>query len=324
MAAVRVSRKRLDEAPSFHIGILVRPYRTPPPPSMIALRCFAAAARTGNFTRAAAELNLTQSAVSRQVAKLEETLGARLFSRAGPYLQLTERGRAYSAAIGPPLAAIAGATARFRSELDAGVITLATLPSFGMRWLAPRLTRLTRELPELVVNLLARSDEFDFAAEIHDAAIHFGKPDWPGVQCDRLFGERCIPVISPELLPEVQGCLHDLISRVPLLTLTNRPDAWEQWLIGAGIALNEGKAQPRYEHFAMLAQAAAAGAGAALIPDYLIVDELGDGRLVAIAPGEATSDDAYYLVYPAEKLEKSAFRKFRRWLIEEANISRTD
>ena len=138
---------------------------SPPPPSMIALRCFAAAARTGNFTRAAVELNLTQSAVSRQVAKLERTLGVRLFTRVGPYLNLTERGQAYAAAIAPPLAAIVAATERFRSELEAGVVTLATLPSFGMRWLAPRLSLLTRAHPDLVVNLFARSDEFDFAGE---------------------------------------------------------------------------------------------------------------------------------------------------------------
>jgi LysR family transcriptional regulator, glycine cleavage system transcriptional activator len=288
------------------------------PPSMIALRCFAAAARTGSFTRAAAELNLTQSAVSRQVAKLEDSLATRLFTRAGPYLQLTERGRAYASAITPPLTAIVAATERFRSELDAGVITLATLPSFGMRWLAPRLTRLTRDLPELVVNLFARSDEFDFAAEIHDAAIHFGQPDWPGVRCDYLFGERCVAVVAPALLKANGNDMHAVLARAPLLTLTNRPAAWEQWAVSREIELVGRKPRPRYEHFAMLAQAAAAGAGAALIPDYLIEEELGDGRLVSIALPDTTSEGAYYLVYPEEKLEKSAFRKFRRWLIDEA------
>src|SRR5687768_15839400 len=108
-------------------------------PSMTALRCFDAAARSGSFTRAGANLALTQSAVSRQVAKLEQTLGVTLFTRSGPYLQLTEKGRAYADAIAPALASITAASGRFRSELDAGVINLATLPSFGMRWLAPRL-----------------------------------------------------------------------------------------------------------------------------------------------------------------------------------------
>lgn len=292
----------------------------PAPPSMISLRCLAAAVRTGSFTRAAEELNLTQSAVSRQVAKLEAQLGVRLFTRTGPYLQLTERGRAYAAAITPPLASIVAATERFRSGLDTGVITLATLPSFGMRWLAPRLNRLTRELPELVVNLLARSDEFDFAEEVHDAAIHFGLPDWRGVRCDRLFGEECVPVVAPAVLARVQGSLDSVLTGTPLLALVNRPDAWAQWASKAGVAIDGRKPPARYDHFAMLTQAAAAGAGAALIPDFLIDEELRDGRLVPLSPHTLASPGAYYLVYPEEKLEKAAFRKFRTWLIAQASV----
>lgn len=295
------------------------------PPSMIALRCFVAAAKTGNFTRAAAELNLTQSAVSRQIAKLEAALGVRLFTRAGPYLQLTARGRAYADAVGGPLAAIVAASARFRSELDVGVITLATLPTFGMRWLAPRLTRLTRAFPELVVNLFARSDEFEFAAEIYDAAIHFGQPNWPGARCEHLFGELCVPVVSPAL---VAGQGSDLtpqwLAQIPLLTLANRPHAWNHWAAQAGISLASGKPAARYEHFAMLAQAASAGAGAALLPVYLIEDELRDGRLIAVSEHTLASEGAYFLVYPEEKLEKSAFRKFRDWLLTEARTRTCD
>lgn len=285
------------------------------PPSMMSLRCFAAAARTGNFTRAADELNLTQSAVSRQIAKLEASLGVRLFTRAGPYLQLTERGRAYAEAVGAPLAAIVAASARFRSELDSGVITLATLPSFGMRWLAPRLTHLTRAFPEVVVNLFARSDEFEFAAETFDAAIHFGRPNWPGALCDYLFGEVCIPVASPAI---AEGATRQSLEHMPLLTLANRPYAWEDWAAQAGVSLAPRKPTARYEHFAMLAQAVSAGAGAALIPDFLIEDELRDGRLVPVVEHSLISEGAYYLVYPEEKLEKSAFRKFRDWLLSEA------
>ncbi len=295
------------------------------PPSMIALRCFVAAAKTGNFTRAAAELNLTQSAVSRQIAKLEAALGVRLFTRAGPYLQLTARGRAYADLVGGPLAAIVAASARFRSELDVGVITLATLPTFGMRWLAPRLTRLTRAFPELVVNLFARSDEFDFAAEIYDAAIHFGQPNWPGARCEHLFGELCVPVVSPAL---VAGQGSDLTSQwlaqIPLLTLANRPHAWNHWAAQTGVSLASGKPAARYEHFAMLAQAASAGAGAALLPVYLIEDELRDGRLIAVSEHTLASEGAYFLVYPEEKLEKSAFRKFRDWLLTEARTRTCD
>jgi LysR family glycine cleavage system transcriptional activator len=285
---------------------------------MTALRCFVAAARTGNFTRAADLVGLTQSAVSRQIAKLEGLLGARLFTRAGPYLQLTPLGVRYAEAIGPPLASLAAATDRFRSELDQGVVTLATLPSFGMRWLAPRLTRLAAQFPELVVNLLARSDEFDFATEIHDAAIHFGRPDWPGAECDLLFGERCIAVIAPSLFGSHGESIARVLARASRLSLVNRPDAWERWAAQTGLELGNARTSARYEHFAMLIQAAVAGAGVALIPDFLILDELAGGLLVPLSPHAIVTDDAYYLVYPAEKLETGAFRKFRSWLLEEA------
>ena len=285
---------------------------------MTALRCFEAAARTGSFTRAAERLNLTQSAVSRQIANLEAMLGVRLFNRSGPYLQLTDRGRGYSDAIAPALGAIQAATARFRSELDEGVIALATLPSFGMRWLAPRLSHLAGELPELVVNLFARSDEFDFATETHDAAIHFGHPDWPGARCELLFGERCLPVISPALMQASGRGPAKVFDTVPLLSLVNRPEAWDQWAAETGNALGEGRPAARYEHFAMLIQATVAGAGAALIPDYLIADELRRETLVALSPDSVASTGAYYLVFPESKLESSAFRKFRLWLLNEA------
>jgi LysR family glycine cleavage system transcriptional activator len=286
---------------------------------MTALRCFDAAVRTGSFTRAGVLLGLSQSAVSRQIATLEATLGLKLFQRAGPYVQLTNRGRGYADAIGPALAAIEAATERFRSALDQGVISLATLPSFGMRWLAPRLSGLTAALPELVVNLFARSDEFDFATEVHDAAIHFGSPSWLGACCDLLFDERCLAVVAPRLVAMSDGDTEHLLSSVPRLTLVNRPGAWTEWATAAGSAFVDERPAARYEHFAMLIQATAAGAGAALIPEYLIADELASGKLVAVSPMPLVSDGAYYLVYPAEKLEKSAFRKFRNWLLNEAH-----
>jgi len=289
-------------------------------PGMTALRCFEAAARSGSFTQAAGALNLTQSAVSRQVAKLEAMLGTALFTRHGPRLMLTGPGAAYAAAVAPALAAIEQATSRCRSALDSGVISLATLPSFGMRWLAPRLAQLTREAPELVVNLSARSDEFDFAAEPYDAAIHFGLPEWTGALCEYLFGETNVAVIAPRWLGNDRPGSADLLARIPLLAMSNRQEVWRDFA-GQEIAAG-GPRRPAatFEHFTMLAQAAVGGAGAAILPSYLIAEELADGRLIRL-PGidSRTSDRAYFLVYPKEKLDKAAFRKFRRWLLREAS-----
>lgn len=294
-----------------------------PLPTMSALRCFAAAARSGSFTAAAAALNLTQSAVSRQVARLEALLGAALFVRHGPRLALTELGAAYSAAIAPALFAIERATIRHRSALDSGVVSLATLPSFGMRWLAPRLSRLTRVAPELVVNLSARADEFDFAEEAYDAAIHFGLPDWERAQCDYLFGETNVAVAAPSLLENPASGPEEFLARVPLLAMTTRADAWSDCFSEGNPGNPTRRPAATFEHFTMLAQAAVGGAGAAILPAYLIAEELADGRLVRL-PGiePRVSERAYYLAYPSQKLEKATFRKFRNWLLREAAADR--
>ena len=230
-------------------------------PPTAALHSFAAAARHGHFSRAGAEVGLTQSAVSRQVALLEDWLGVKLFDRAGRRVALTEDGAAYMEAIGPALQRIRTATAQMIDRNERGAITIATLPSFGMRWLAPRLPQLTAEQADLVVNFAARSDRFDFAASPFDAAVHFGLPDWPGAAHDRLFSERALPVAAPALMDRIAGCGPEALLDLPLLHLATRPHAWQRWFTSVDVKTPPLVPEPSFEHFLMLAQAAAAGAG---------------------------------------------------------------
>jgi LysR family glycine cleavage system transcriptional activator len=125
-------------------------------------------------------------------------------------------------------------------------------------------------------------------------------------------------VIAPRLFDSIERNLSSVLEQVPLLALVNRPIAWEQWAETSGADLSKVRPAARYEHFAMLIQATVSGAGAALLPDFLIEHELADGSLVALSPAALTSQGAYYLVYPGEKLEKAAFRKFRHWLLKAA------
>ena len=291
-------------------------------PPMAALHSFAAAARHGHFSRAGAEVGLTQSAVSRQVALLEDWLGMPLFERTGRRVALTADGAAYMDAIGPALQRIREATAQMIDRTERGAITIATLPSFGMRWLAPRLPGLTAHQADLVVNFAARSDIFAFAASSFDAAIHFGLPDWPGVTHDLLFRERALPVAAPSLRDRLGGEGDDAaLLDLPLLHLTTRPQAWQRWFAAAGVDAPPITPEPSFEHFLMLTQAAAAGAGAALVPTFLIEPELASGALVPLSDRTVSAQEAYYLVYPPERLANRRFRAFRDWLLAEAQGS---
>ncbi|MCJ8156876.1 transcriptional regulator GcvA [Sphingomonas sp. LaA6.9] len=287
-------------------------------PPMAALHCFAAAARHGSFSRAGEEVGLTQSAVSRQIAHLEDWLQTPLFERKGRRVSLNAEGRDYADAIMPALERIRRATARTLERRPERELSIATLPSFGMRWLAPRLPRLTERHPGLIVNFLARSDEFDFADESFDAAIHFGLPDWPRVEHDLLFREEAIPVTAPALLAEHAIETPADLARLPLLVQSSRRNAWAEWFERAGVAAAAPAVGPSFEHFLMLAQAAAAGAGVALIPSFLIEPELKSGALACPFALPISGEQAYYLVYPPDRMANPIFRHFRDWIVHEA------
>jgi DNA-binding transcriptional LysR family regulator len=285
---------------------------------MGALNSFAAAARLGSFSRAGDEVGLTQSAVSRQIALLEEWLRTPLFDRAGRRVTLNAEGRVYAEEIAPALDRIARATARLAGGRSTNELSIATLPSFGMRWLAPRLPRLTARHPELVVNFAARSFAFDFADESFDAAIHFGRADWPRATHDFLFRETALPVCSPEWLAVHPITTPADVLGKPLLFQSSRRDAWTRWLRAAGVDAPASLSGPVFEHFLMLAQAAAAGVGLALIPSFLIEPELAAGTLVCPAPVPLITDEAYYLVTPEAAEGNAALARFRTWLVAEA------
>ena len=288
-------------------------------PPMSALTAFEAAVRHGGFSRAGEEIGLTQSAVSRQIAQLEAMLQTPLFDRIGRRVRLNDAGRVYADALLPALDRIRQATARAAARAPQTALRIATLPSFGMRWLPPRLPLLTARHPELVIDFAARSQPFDFTHEDFDAAVHFGvAKDWPGVQMDFLFREEAIPVCAPDWLAAHPLRTPADLLNVPLLSQTSRRDAWPRWLAAAGVDASELAPGPTFEHFLMLAQASAAGAGVALIPSFLIRPELDAGTLVVPFARPLSNEQAYYLVYPPEALSRPAVAQFRDWMLEQA------
>lgn len=289
-------------------------------PSLSALRTFEAAARHLSFTKAATELNLTQSAVSRQIRIMEEYLGLLLFQRVKQRLVLTDAGRTYVDDIRSALEHMQAATVNLLAHKgQGGILNLATPPAFGTKWLIPRLQDFTQAHPEILINMATRARPFDFATASIDAAIHYGSNDWPGVISDRLVGEEMVVTCSPAYLRK-RGALRgpEDVPQQILLQQTLRPNLWRDWIEAHGGDTSQAFAGPRFEHFYMIMQAAVGSLGLALLPRLIVNEDLQAGRLVIPFEARFTSREAYCLVYPASKRNEPKLELFRRWILSEA------
>ena len=282
-------------------------------PQFASLRALEALERLGSVTAAAEELSQTQSAVSRQLQALEEQLGLTLFTRQGRKIKLTSEAGEYTAEIRAALLNIAQASLKLTVNPAGGSLHLAILPTFGMRWLVPRLADFTRQYPEVTINLSTRLKPFDFARESFDAAIHFGQPDWPGTEALQLQTETVVAVCSPELSAHYGiRDAADLLN-LPLLHIESRPDAWPAWFAVHGIE-RAPVSGTIHDQYSTITQAALHGLGVALLPKYLIEQELAQGRLITAWGRSTPSPGAYYLIWPKGKSADNALIKFRNWL----------
>ena len=285
-------------------------------PSLSLLQAFEAAARLQSITGAAQVLSLTQSAVSRQSRALEEQLGTTLFHREKQTIRLTLGGVSYAREVREALQKISQASMNLRANPHGGTLSLAILPTFGTRWLAPRLPAFLAENPGITINLVTRLTQFDFSTEAVDAAIHFGRTDWPGADSAYLMGEDVVPACAPEMAARFGFATPADLRAAPLLHLTSRPDAWEKYFLRNGVDAQNVHGM-LFDQFATAAQAAAAGMGVALLPTFLIEDEIAAGRLVRALDAPMRSDEAYYLCWPRDQESYEPLRLFCTWLSAE-------
>ena len=292
-------------------------------PPLQTLVCFDAAARHESYTRAAQELSVTQSAVSRQIATLETFLGVALFRRTRHGVALTAGGATYARQITQRLQAME------RDTLDAmahqgegGSLALAAVPTFATRWLIPRLPDFARQQPDVVIHIETRTRPFLFSDAEFDAALYAGTPaqvaNWAGTRAVLLLREDVVPVCSPHLLTDRQlkgkAVTPAAIARLPLLQQSTRADAWRQWFDAQRVDAPQARSGPRYELFSMLATAAAHGLGVALMPTMLIADELARGDLVVACDKPLSGERSYYLVTPDQGSERPLVTVFGEWL----------
>lgn len=285
-------------------------------PSIASLTALEALERLGSATAAAEALSLTQSAVSRQLSALEDQLGVPLFMRDGRRMVLTAEAVDYVVSIRSALQQITQASLKLTVNPSGGSLNLAILPTFGMRWLVPRLPDFARAHPEVTLNLSTRLQPFNFATEVFDAAIHFGESDWPGTDSLKLKTESVLPVCAPSLLQGRTVAKPADLLELPMLHIETRPDAWPAWFAVYNVA-TERVTGMIYDQFSTITQAALHGLGVALLPDYLAEQDLAAGRLVSAWGGSTQSPGAYHLVWPASKTRDAALFKFRSWLADQ-------
>ncbi len=280
------------------------------------LMAFEAAARCGSFTLAAQELSLTQGAISRQVSALESQLNVVLFHRVKKSIQLTEAGKVYSQEIGAALKSIRNASLNAMRNQQGGILNLAILPTFGMRWLMPRFPDFLKRNPQITVNFTSKLSPFDFNNENLHAAIHFGLPDWAGAESTFLMKEEAIPVSAPSLVAKYPPKKPQDITLLPLLSLETRPQAWTKWFEQHDVEPSAGRGMI-FEQFALVTQAAIAGLGAAILPRFLIRTELERGELVPLLDLPISSPEGYYLMTPTHRMSYAPIIALRKWLLEQ-------
>jgi len=287
-------------------------------PPLNSLKAFEAAARHLSFTRAAAELNVTQAAISHQIKGLEDRLGVLLFRRLNRTLLLTDEGQSLLPPLSDALDMLASAVARLARQDQAGVLTLSTLDSIAASWLVPRIGKFRALHPDIDVRISSSDDIVDFSSGDIDMALRYSHGKYPGMENILLMSESLFPVVSPLLLEKI-GPLEkpsDLM-HFPLLHDDMRDD-WAAWMEAAGVSGIDVSRGPSFSHSNHVVQAAVAGEGVALGRSVLVVDNLSAGLLLRPFDIELKAKHAYCAVYPKFTAGRPKVIAFRDWLIGEA------
>ncbi|WP_448695966.1 transcriptional regulator GcvA [Pseudomonas moraviensis] len=284
-------------------------------PSLNGLRAFEAAARHMSFTLAATELNVTQTAISHQIRRLEAELGVALFLRLKDGLALSEEGQAYLPGVRSAFQALRHSTQQLFESRGSSVLTVSTLVSVASKWLLPRLPAFQQAFPDIDVRISATTDLVDFRRGGIDAAIRYGRGDWKGLRADFLMADEIFPVCSPTMAKALNtpaNLANHTLVQVSGLTA----DDWRAWLSAAGqpAQLADG-AKLTFDLAMMAVQAAIDGQGVCIGRSTYVNDDLRAGRLVAPFELRLQDDLGFYLVTPHETADSTKISAFRQWLV---------
>ncbi len=274
-------------------------------PPLDTLRAFEAAARTGSFSAAAGELNVTHGAVSRQIARLEHWLGLRVFERVARGVRLTVEGNRLYLRTREAFGLIADNSDRWSEPRGVSVVRLTSIPSVAGMWLIPRLHRLEQQQPALRVVLSVDNRQVDLAEEGIDVSVRCGRGAIPGRTSLKLFEEHIFPIAAPALAEELSGKEPAAILQHPLI---HDSDAgpWRAWLAGIGFDYHPRPQDRRFEDYNLVLDATAAGLGIALARPPLAQHQIDTGRLVVVDPRTVPNPVCYWMDRPAGEVRQGA------------------
>lgn len=303
------------EKVSLHTGAVKRAC-----PTIQELLAFDAVARHHSLTRAATSLCVSVSAVSKQLASLEDFVGRSLLQKQGRGVQLTPLGREYLTKVSPSLRTIETATFELRAGTSgSGVIALASAPTFLTKWLIPRLADFRRLHPGVTFSFSQHLGPTEAHSPDIDAAIRFGSGQWPGVHSDYIAGREFVCVYSRALLTAGQQRLdlEDLLAHT-LLHHEETLLGWSNWASHHRAEEARFLSGPRFAQYTAIIQGVLSGLGVGLVPRVLVEDELASGALILFGE-EVVMEQGHYLCFSSNRLERPIFAAFRSWVLAQTS-----
>ncbi len=273
-----------------------------------------------SFTLAAAELNVTQTAISHQIRRLEDQLGMKLFLRRNRALLLTSEAQDYLPSIRSAFEDLRRATERLQRSSRDGMLTVSTTASLATKWLVSRVAAFQDANPGIEVRITTSASLVDFRRDEVDLAVRYGRGSWPGLRAHWLMSDHSFPVCSPTL-PSAGKPLRrpeDLAHHTLLHTMVSRED-WQLWLTASGLPLSiAARRGLMFDQGFMAIHAAMEGLGVALGRTHLVEADIAAGRLIAPFDVLLPQDAGYYIVTPEATADAPKIKLFREWLVQSA------
>jgi LysR family glycine cleavage system transcriptional activator len=286
-------------------------------PPLTSLPCFEAAARHLNFSKAAAELNVTPGAISRAIKHLEDQLNVLLFERGTRSVRLTDVGEPYARAVRDALDQLATATAAATARQSSPTLNVSTSDGFAGRWLVPRLYRFHAAHGDIDVRVATTGKLANFLGDGIDIAIRYGGGDYPGLTSEFLKAEEVFPVCSPKLMAGTHPLRKPEDLKHHTLIRDSYPIDWAAWLASAGVKGVNAKKGLTFDSYTFAVEAAVQGEGVALGRTMLVEADLAAGRLIRPFNHSLAATSSFYVVYPPDAIRHRKVKAFRDWLFTE-------